>query len=265
MTVPAQAITDAAKALLGIPYGTDNPQRYTLGSGEADCSGWFYEVLESVGIYAGGVLSGSEAAWAVTNGGEWVDAEFAINNPGVGCLIGGTGGVGPSAHIGLSAGDGEQCLESPSAEGHQSGLSPFWREPWEQFFTIPGVDYTGNPPGPPTPADGVGSIDLPTVQEGSTGQEVRGLQALIGVAADGEFGPITEAAVRQFQSAASIGVDGVVGPETWTALVQRAVGAAIDGQYGPETTAKVEAYQQANGLDVDGVVGPLTLAKLSGQ
>lgn len=38
---------------------------------------------------------------------------------------------------------------------------------------------------------------------------------------DGKFGPSTEQAVRHFQRAASIGVDGIVGPQTWRALLGR--------------------------------------------
>ena len=38
---------------------------------------------------------------------------------------------------------------------------------------------------------------------------------------DGKFGPGTDAAVRAFQRGASIGVDGIVGPVTWTKLLGR--------------------------------------------
>lgn len=39
-----------------------------------------------------------------------------------------------------------------------------------------------------------------------------------GIAIDGDFGPATEAAVRVFQRENDLGIDGIVGPNTWAAL-----------------------------------------------
>lgn len=39
------------------------------------------------------------------------------------------------------------------------------------------------------------------------------------LAEDGHYGPLTEAAVKRFQSARRLSPDGVVGPQTWTALL----------------------------------------------
>ncbi len=47
---------------------------------------------------------------------------------------------------------------------------------------------------------------------------VRRLQAALGVAVDGEFGPRTEAALRSLQARDGLAVDGVAGPATWHAL-----------------------------------------------
>ncbi|WP_299734635.1 N-acetylmuramidase domain-containing protein [uncultured Roseobacter sp.] len=56
---------------------------------------------------------------------------------------------------------------------------------------------------------------------GVRGPEVKRLQQALGIEADGAFGPATLAAVRQFQSGASLPVDGIVGKRTWGALVER--------------------------------------------
>ena len=57
------------------------------------------------------------------------------------------------------------------------------------------------------------------LKRGSTGANVRYLQtALGGLKVDGQFGPITDRAVRAFQSAKGLKVDGIVGPITWAAL-----------------------------------------------
>jgi peptidoglycan hydrolase-like protein with peptidoglycan-binding domain len=68
------------------------------------------------------------------------------------------------------------------------------------------------------------------VRRGSRGEAVRGVQEEFqfrnlsgdpskGLQIDGIFGPQTDAAVRGFQEALGIAVDGVVGPITWRALV----------------------------------------------
>ncbi len=64
-------------------------------------------------------------------------------------------------------------------------------------------------------------LDPPTIQSGASGDAVRLLQRLLTDfgydpgAIDGEFGPNTEAAVKQFQDDFLLASDGVVGPETW--------------------------------------------------
>jgi Putative peptidoglycan binding domain/N-acetylmuramoyl-L-alanine amidase len=58
-----------------------------------------------------------------------------------------------------------------------------------------------------------------SLRRGSTGANVRYLQtALGGLKVDGQFGPITDRAVRAFQAAQGIKVDGIVGPITWGRL-----------------------------------------------
>jgi putative peptidoglycan binding protein len=54
---------------------------------------------------------------------------------------------------------------------------------------------------------------------GTQGGDVRQLQELLHISADGIFGRNTRAAVLGFQQANGLAVDGIVGPITWSALV----------------------------------------------
>jgi hypothetical protein len=56
------------------------------------------------------------------------------------------------------------------------------------------------------------------LRRGSTGSNVVYLQSVLGLKRDGQFGPITEARVRQFQREQGIKVDGIVGWITWGRL-----------------------------------------------
>lgn len=85
-------------------------------------------------------------------------------------------------------------------------------------------------PAPSAPATSGGGktvmIELTTLRVGSQGAEVKTLQRLLTAmgypcgAADGIFGSNTLAAVKSFQRAKKLTVDGVVGKDTWTALLK---------------------------------------------
>ena len=53
---------------------------------------------------------------------------------------------------------------------------------------------------------------------GSRGEDVKTLQRILNLADDGIFGPVTDEAVRAFQAEHGLGIDGVVGTQTWAAL-----------------------------------------------
>jgi len=137
------------------------------------------------------------------------------------------------------------------------------------------------------------------LRAGDRGDAIRDLQhRLIGAGHTiapgelGEFGTRTELAVRDFQTARMIRVDGLVGPETWSALVESgfALGDRLlylrrpnlrgddvvelqqtlnrlgfdagreDGILGPATDVALRDFQRNAGLSVDGISGPATLA-----
>jgi putative chitinase len=53
---------------------------------------------------------------------------------------------------------------------------------------------------------------------GSKGEDVKQLQAKLGLTADGSFGPNTEKKVKEWQAANGITADGIVGPGTWSKM-----------------------------------------------
>ena len=139
----------------------------------------------------------------------------------------------------------------------------------------------------------------PVLQMGSTDPAVRDLQEALKALGqnpgpiDGVFEAQTDAAVRAFQQASGITVDGVVGTITWrnidntdlsepelrngsTGLPVRRLQSrmsafqsepdggfpyatgGVDGRFGPKTEAAVKVLQQQRGITVDGVVGHQT-------
>lgn len=54
-----------------------------------------------------------------------------------------------------------------------------------------------------------------TIRKGSTGEDVRAWQHIVGAPVDGVFGLLTDAKTRVWQAAHELDPDGVVGPLTW--------------------------------------------------
>ncbi|MDQ4098790.1 MAG: peptidoglycan-binding protein, partial [Actinomycetota bacterium] len=96
---------------------------------------------------------------------------------------------------------------------------------------------------------------------GASGGAVQPMQHLLrehgsGIAADGHFGPATEAAVRNFQTAQSLPVDGVVGPITWPRLVvNTSLGSTGEAVRGVQSFGLVLIPEQEP-VTVDGDFGP---------
>lgn len=57
-----------------------------------------------------------------------------------------------------------------------------------------------------------------TLKQGSRGEEVKQIQAYLGLYVDGNFGPKTHGKVCEWQHNNGLTVDGVVGPLTWNAM-----------------------------------------------
>jgi hypothetical protein len=98
---------------------------------------------------------------------------------------------------------------------------------------ISGQEFSEQPPGeqppdqPPTGPHNPWEVpieDRPTLSDGDEGEDVVDLQRMLPRfegERDGDFGPITETAVRDYQRSRGLTTDGIVGPETWDALYSR--------------------------------------------
>jgi peptidoglycan hydrolase-like protein with peptidoglycan-binding domain len=151
-------------------------------------------------------------------------------------------------------------------------------------------------------ADGEPAIIASTkVREEVSGEtevvsDVRTVQSALKVSVDGDFGPETEHAIRSFQKEHGLHVDGIVGPQTWSALgdhgkamltpppsalpqPKAAPGAHVStvaaaasanghartadigtGGSAPHPGSYVRTLQEALHIAVDGEFGPQTLA-----
>lgn len=123
----------------------------------------------------------------------------------------------------------------------------------------------------------------PVLRAGQKGANVSALQHLLNfrgqtLTVDGDFGPTTTAKVKAFQQSQALTDDGVVGADTWSALVTtvqsgssgsavraaqtllaaRGQAVSVDGIFGADTAAKVRAFQQGAGQAVTGVVDTTT-------
>ena len=156
---------------------------------------------------------------------------------------------------------------------------------------------TTTPPPAPAPAPTMTASGYPLLEQGATGADVVLAQKVIGVTADGRFGPITAAALGTWQSKHGVPATKKLDNPTWATMVylklvpvrsnplsayanvvlrrgstgtavkalQKAIGnLTVDGSFGPATEARVREYQKAEGLTVTGVVDSRVWAALMG-
>lgn len=148
---------------------------------------------------------------------------------------------------------------------------------------------------PPPPATLKLGDKGPAVAHYQTCLNTWGAKPLLTV--DGDFGPLTETAVKAFQLAHNLTVNGEIDtetaaalnqsphpvqPPTWTPISQGSTDVAevkhvqtrlnvwgqhpvlvVDGDFGVLTEAAVREFQLMHGLTVDGIVGPQTISALN--
>jgi putative chitinase len=66
------------------------------------------------------------------------------------------------------------------------------------------------------------------LKKGSSGDDVKKLQSLLGLTADGQFGPATESKVKEWQTKNGLTADGLVGPATWQKMFPEQQSAVVE-------------------------------------
>lgn len=148
--------------------------------------------------------------------------------------------VGPETEQALRDASGDQLPAESTSE--PSEPAPPAEEPAGESFEF--FDFE----------EETGTAYRPTLRSGSRGEAVTDLQSRLQRAGhdpgplDGIFGSRTDAAVRSFQRAQSITVDGIVGPQTWGRLLGTAPGTPSSGVPStPPTPTQVDTPLPASG------------------
>ena len=209
-----QAKQDAATRDTTIRYGS----RW-IGKKVADCSGLFSWAFKQLG---GSIAHGSNSIWSKYCTAQGTLTAGQTLRPGTALFkVNGS----DRYHIGLYVGN-DTVIE---AKGTQYGVVTSKVSHWHEWGELRGVDYSG---------DSQASATVFTVlQNGSSGEAVKALQesllrlgySLPRYGADGKYGAETEAAVKAFQKAHNLTVDGKYGELTHTALTAALATAQEDG------------------------------------
>ena len=230
--------TAAKQANLEKKYNSD-PEKYASYKGSAkygkkwighpvwDCAGLCRWAAKQHGI---AIHSGSNLIWNcdLSKKGE-LTADMGLPD---GALVF-TGTREKKPHIGTYTGGGIATEASGAQAGCiqsklHGGKWKFWGlEKGVEYDFIPGEDSQPVPEPAPTPEPAPEPAKQhKTLRRGSKGPEVREMQQLLLIhgealpryGVDGDFGRETEAAVKNFQMAHGLVVDGICGPKTWAEL-----------------------------------------------
>ena len=221
-----KAKQEAATRAQTVKYGAK-----WIGQRVADCSGLFAWAFKELG---GSIYHGSNTIWR-----SHLAAKGTLKNgtrldglplkPGTAMFLTKTeNGVTNRHHIGLYIGN-DTVIE---AKGTAYGVVTSRSDHWHEWGELKGVEYEEN--GEKTEE----KTGMETVRTGSKGESVSRLQAcLTGIGydcgtIDGVFGARTLGAVTAYQRTKGLKTDGIVGPDTWRALL--ADTETVDGPDVPE-------------------------------
>ena len=188
-----------------------------MGHTVTDCSGLFSWAFRQLGGY---MYHGSDTMYRkyCVNKGELKKGKRTDNGtlkPGTAVFVwnGST-----YSHVGLYVGDNTVIEAMSTINGVTTSRVTAGK--WTHWGELKGVDYADDSPAEPI------DTSEPVLRRGNKGEDVKKLQKLLvekgysvgSCGIDGDFGTATQKAVKDFQKANKLVVDGVVGAMTWAAL-----------------------------------------------
>lgn len=217
------AVLWAVGIALDDTHGYDQERRQ---GPDYDCSSLIINAYEQAGVpvkeHGAGYTGNMYAAFLKAG---FRDVTASVNLHSGEGLVRGDVCLAPGKHVVMCVGAGQVVHASLNELGKTTGgrtgdqtgreicVRSYYNRPWTYVLRYPEGD---------APAAS-GNAARRLLRKGSRGEDVAELQRALSahghaLAADGVFGPLTDAAVRAFQASASLKVDGAVGPLTRRAL-----------------------------------------------
>lgn len=229
-----EKILKTAANEIGYKEGSGNKTKYGKSygmDGQPWCVIFQWWVFNTAGLsslfYGGGkVASCSAMRNYAKQHGQWVTSGY---KPGDLVIFNFAGTKSDTDHIGLVekvSGTTLTTIEgntSSGASGSQSNGDGVYRK--QRNVSLVNGAYRPVYGGSTAKTIKQVSVSCGQVEPGSVGGHVRAVQALLnanlnaGLSIDGEYGPKTAAAIKKFQSVKKLSPDGIVGKDTWAALL----------------------------------------------
>ena len=210
--------TDANRAQ-GRQYGSK-----WIGHRVADCSGLFSWAFRQLG---GTIYHGSDTMYRkyCVNKGELSKGKRTDRGtlkPGTAVFVWNGSSY---SHVGLYAGNGIVIEAMSTLKGVTTTKVTAGK--WTHWGEVTGVDYAGDNAELRMQNAELNAENRLTIRRGSKGETVAEMQGILerlgydlgSCGVDGDFGRMTEKAVKAFQKDHGLTVDGICGPRTWKELM----------------------------------------------
>ena len=234
----ADKIIEIAKAEIGVTESPKNSNKQKYGkeygvNGTAWCCQFVWWVFKHAGASAL-FYGGGKTAWVpsvrkhYTQKGKWIRRGDGTPKPGDLIIFGNRDDSGSGKHIGIVTKvtsstvytvEGNTTKSGYSANGGMVAAKSYSRTNGN-IAGYCSVDYDDE-------VKETVEMTLEVLKKGSKGDNVKALQILLigygfdcgSYGADGDFGSATDEAVRNYQKAKGLTVDGIVGKNTWNKLL----------------------------------------------